>query len=378
MKKAILSLAISAVLPIFVIEAAHASMTFEQLNAMREVNEIAIEQFNTNRTPETTAAAAQTDAVYRQALEDYAQQTANPQQVPQLVPAAHTQSAPVTQLVPVAQQQTPQATPPRPQSVPVAQLVPVAQQQTPQATPPRPQSVPVAQLVPVAQQQTPQATPPRPQSVPVTQLVPVAQQQTPQATPPRPQSAPVTQLVPVAQQQTPQATPPRPQSAPVAQRVPVAKKQATPRITGATYRAYVTAEQEQTAPISDTERNRQAIAEESAHVVANSQHIADTDHHLAALEQSTNSKFSDLNKEVNDNRKRASAGIAGVAAMANIPQVIQGQTLSVGAGAGTTDGESAVAVGFSARATDHVVVKASVSDDTQQNFVIGGGVSYGG
>jgi autotransporter adhesin len=353
MKKAILSLAISAVLPIFVIEAAHASMTFEQLNAMREVNEIAIEQFNTNRTPETTAAAAQTDAVYRQALEDYAQQTANPQQVPQLVPAAHTQSAPVTQLVPVAQQQTPQATPPRPQSVPVAQLVPVAQQQTPQATPPRPQSVPVAQLVPVAQQQTPLATPPRPQS------------------------APVAQLVPVAQQQTPQATPPRPQSAPVAQRVPVAKKQATPRITGATYRAYVTAEQEQTAPISDTERNRQAIAEESAHVVANSQHIADTDHHLAALEQSTNSKFSDLNNEVNDNRKRASAGIAGVAAMANIPQVIQGQTLSVGAGAGTTDGESAVAVGFSARATDHVVVKASVSDDTQQNFVIGGGVSYG-
>uniref|UniRef100_UPI001CA4D233 YadA-like family protein n=1 Tax=Scandinavium goeteborgense TaxID=1851514 RepID=UPI001CA4D233 len=269
------------------------------------------------------------------------------------------------------------ATPPRPQSAPVAQLVPVAQQQTPQATPPRPQSAPVAQLVPVAQQQTPQATPPRPQSTPVAQLVPVAQQQTPQATPPRPQSAPVAQLVPVAQQQTPQATPPRPQSAPVAQRVPVAKKQVTPRITGATYRAHVTAEQEQTAPISDTERNRQAIAEESAHVVANSQHIADTDHHLAALEQSTNSKFSDLNKEVNDNRKRASAGIAGVAAMANIPQVIQGQTFSVGAGAGNTDGESAVAVGFSARATDHVVVKASVSDDTQQNFVIGGGVSYG-
>lgn len=66
-----------------------------------------------------------------------------------------------------------------------------------------------------------------------------------------------------------------------------------------------------------------------------------------------------------------------MAAMANIPQVIQGQTFSVGAGVGTTDSESALAVGFSARATEHVVVKASVSDDTQQNFVVGGGVSYG-
>jgi autotransporter adhesin len=44
---------------------------------------------------------------------------------------------------------------------------------------------------------------------------------------------------------------------------------------------------------------------------------------------------------------------------------------------GTTDGESALAVGLSARAAEHVVVKASVSDDTQQNFVVGGGVSYG-
>ncbi|MFZ4215261.1 hypothetical protein ACOZB2_28205, partial [Pantoea endophytica] len=91
----------------------------------------------------------------------------------------------------------------------VQQLVPVAQQQTPQATPVR-QSEPVQQLVPVAQQQTPQATPVR-QSEPVQQLVPVPQQQTPQATPVR-QSEPVQQLVPVPQQQIPQATPVRQQA----------------------------------------------------------------------------------------------------------------------------------------------------------------------
>lgn len=95
------------------------------------------------------------------------------------------------------------------------------------------------------------------------------------------------------------------------------------------------------------------------------------------LETSTNQKFANLTKKVDENRQRASAGIAGVAAMANIPQVTQGQTFAVGAGVGTTDGESALALGLSARATDHVVVKASVSDDSQQNFVVGAGASYG-
>lgn len=91
----------------------------------------------------------------------------------------------------------------------------------------------------------------------------------------------------------------------------------------------------------------------------------------------TNQRFANLDKRIDDNRKRASAGIAGVAAMANIPQVTNTQNFSVGAGVGTTDGESALAVGFSARATENVVIKGSVSNDTQQNFVVGGGISYG-
>ncbi|WP_367281612.1 YadA-like family protein [Enterobacter hormaechei] len=43
---------------------------------------------------------------------------------------------------------------------------------------------------------------------------------------------------------------------------------------------------------------------------------------------------------------------------------MQGQTFAVGAGVGNTDGESALAVGFSARATENVVVNAFVSNDT--------------
>ncbi|HEX4501482.1 MAG TPA: YadA-like family protein [Scandinavium sp.] len=137
------------------------------------------------------------------------------------------------------------------------------------------------------------------------------------------------------------------------------------------------AESRANAAFANTEANRQALVATNHRVADNSAAIAQNEHQIQSLQTSTNARFSDLNKQVDDNRERASAAISGVAAMANIPQVIQGQTFSVGAGAGTTDGESALAVGFSARATEHVVVKASVSDDTQQNFVVGGGVSYG-
>lgn len=115
----------------------------------------------------------------------------------------------------------------------------------------------------------------------------------------------------------------------------------------------------------------------NATVARHTSELANHEQRISELEKNTNSNFSNLKHEVDSNRRRASAAISGVAAMANIPQVIESQTFNVGAGVGTTDGETAVAVGFSARASEHVVVKASVSNDTQHNFVVGGGVSYG-
>ena len=89
-------------------------------------------------------------------------------------------------------------------------------------------------------------------------------------------------------------------------------------------------------------------------------------------------KFNDLKRDVEQNRKHASAGVAGVAAMANIPQVSQGANFSIGAGAGNYDGEQGLAVGASARfgAAGNVVTKFSVSATTQSDFVSGVGVSY--
>ncbi|MFU0920151.1 YadA C-terminal domain-containing protein [Kluyvera sichuanensis] len=128
---------------------------------------------------------------------------------------------------------------------------------------------------------------------------------------------------------------------------------------------------------TDISKNATDTATVQQAQVKDSKSIADHEQRIQTLESNSNSNFANLDKKVDDNRKRASAGIAGVAAMANIPQVIQGQTLAIGAGVGTTDGENAMAVGFSARTSEHTIVKASVSDDSQQNFVVGGGVSYG-
>ncbi|WIC41590.1 tail fibers protein [Salmonella phage SP154] len=95
-----------------------------------------------------------------------------------------------------------------------------------------------------------------------------------------------------------------------------------------------------------------------------------------AFEKSTNQRFTNMDKRIDENRKNASAGIAGVAAMANIPQVSQNSSFSVGAGVGSYDSEQGLAVGMSARFNENVVTKASVAATTQDDFVFGAGISY--
>lgn len=92
--------------------------------------------------------------------------------------------------------------------------------------------------------------------------------------------------------------------------------------------------------------------------------------------QKLNKNFSDLKNTVDANRKRAAAGIAGVAAMANIPEVNSHQTFSVGVGVGGFDGQQAIAVGASARVNDNLTVKASVAANNEE-VVWGAGAAFG-
>ena len=105
--------------------------------------------------------------------------------------------------------------------------------------------------------------------------------------------------------------------------------------------------------------------------------IANHEQRITSLEQQTARGFSDLKRQIDDNRKDANAGIAGVAAMANIPQVTANQDFSVGAGIGFRGDEQALAVGFSGRVTENVVTKVAVASDTQSGWTVGAGVAVG-
>lgn len=133
--------------------------------------------------------------------------------------------------------------------------------------------------------------------------------------------------------------------------------------------------------ITQVERNKvdksqytQDQQETDARINSTNNRVTHVERSVQSLEQSTNQRFANMDKRINENRKVASAGIAGAGAMANIPTVGNGNTVSVGAGIGGYDGEQAVAVGVSVRLSDNVVTKVSVSTNTQSEVLWGAGV----
>lgn len=102
--------------------------------------------------------------------------------------------------------------------------------------------------------------------------------------------------------------------------------------------------------------------------------LSDHENRLSAVEQNSNKKFANLGKRIDDVEDNANAGTAAAFAQANIPQVMAGGEFGVGAGVGSYSGESAIAVGASYAPTDRLVLKATVSNDSQHNFGAGAGV----
>lgn len=67
--------------------------------------------------------------------------------------------------------------------------------------------------------------------------------------------------------------------------------------------------------------------------------------------------------QVNTNQQfeKYAAGVAGVTAMTNIPQVDQNKTFALGVGLGGYDSQGALALGGSYRASQNAVIKASLA-----------------
>lgn len=123
--------------------------------------------------------------------------------------------------------------------------------------------------------------------------------------------------------------------------------------------------------------NRAAQQKTNQVVAGHTAQLANHEQRITSLEQQTNANFKDLRSQIDDNKREANAGIAGVAAIASIPQVTDKQDFSIGAGVGARDGESALAVGFSGRITPNVITKVAVSTDSQSGWTVGAGMSYG-
>ena len=128
---------------------------------------------------------------------------------------------------------------------------------------------------------------------------------------------------------------------------------------------------------ANIQANRDALRNTNKVVSQHSAQLADHEQRLGNLEQSTNRNFAALKDKVERNKKDADAGIAGVAAMSSIPQVTEYQTFNVGAGVGSRHDQQALAVGFSARASQTVVVKVSAAADSNSGWTLGAGAAIG-
>ncbi|EDS5974314.1 hypothetical protein ZV82_002104, partial [Salmonella enterica subsp. enterica] len=89
-----------------------------------------------------------------------------------------------------------------------------------------------------------------------------------------------------------------------------------------------------------------------------------------------NNRVDNLSDKVNDNRKRASAGIAGAMAMSSIPQNLS-YDFNFGMGMANFDSEQAISAGSYYRINERTIVSVKASFDTQNNLGAAAGVSYG-
>ena len=137
-----------------------------------------------------------------------------------------------------------------------------------------------------------------------------------------------------------------------------------------------------------TEAEQAKTAAEEAQKVANKANTLSTENRgkidiltndVRAIKSDLSNLRTDVNqnrKAIDKNRKRAARGVAGVAAMANIPSALPGKS-AIGIGIGGFDGENAVAVGVGHHFENGIAIKGSISTGNATNSIAyGAGMSY--
>ncbi|HHH3528088.1 TPA: YadA-like family protein, partial [Enterobacter hormaechei subsp. hoffmannii] len=98
---------------------------------------------------------------------------------------------------------------------------------------------------------------------------------------------------------------------------------------------------------------------------------------FAQAQVNTNSQFKSLKDEVDSNKKEARSGAASAVAIASMPQVEKDQAVMFSAGVGSFKDEQAVSVGASFHVGSNTIVKAGVSDSTNNDLAMGAGIGIG-
>ncbi|MGL4521458.1 MAG: YadA C-terminal domain-containing protein [Bacilli bacterium] len=114
-----------------------------------------------------------------------------------------------------------------------------------------------------------------------------------------------------------------------------------------------------------------AINNNASNIAKNSESIESNTNRIQALESWKNN----IDDRLNSMDDKFSDGIAGVAAMSNIPTPAVAGSTTVGAGVGNFSSSTAVAVGISSYGHNGVSVKASVAT-TFNETIVGGGIGY--
>lgn len=122
------------------------------------------------------------------------------------------------------------------------------------------------------------------------------------------------------------------------------------------------------------EQVQNTVTQQSASV---QQDLQDAKQFLNQQQSSSNAQFKSLKDEMDDNKKESRSGAASAIAIASMPQVEAGQSVMFSAGAGTFKDEQALSVGASFHAGTSTVIKAGVSDSTNNDFAMGAGIGIG-
>ncbi len=101
-----------------------------------------------------------------------------------------------------------------------------------------------------------------------------------------------------------------------------------------------------------------------------------TDMRVNGLERNTNKRFAQLKEDIDKNRKRADAGIAGAMAMTGIPSV-PGKKVSFGMAMAGYRSEGAVAAGFHFNTSENSAVKVNAAWDSESGVGVSAGMALG-